>query len=216
MRDGSCSIAELASALNRQPGGDLTADLTVLAESGFVQRYRQWNFNDPTKGELYRYRISDNYVRFYLQLIAPRRMQIQQLLATDLPPGWQTIMGLQFESLVLNHARELQQILGVPTNEILCSGPFFQTQTKRRAGCQIDYLVQTKFDTLYVCEIKFAKHPLGMDVIAEVQEKIRRLARPSGMSVRPVLIHINGVTDELLEKEFFAHIVDFADLLGKP
>lgn len=34
------------------------------------------------------------------------------------------------------------------------------------------------------------------------------------MSVRPVLIHVNGVTDELLDKEYFADIENFNELLG--
>jgi uncharacterized protein len=123
-------------------------------------------------------------------------------------------MGLQFESLVVNHHVELHQILKIPPGEILSSGPYFQTKTKKREGCQIDYMIQTKFDTLYVCEIKFSKKELGVGVINEVREKIQRLVRPSGISVRPVLVHVNGVTDELLAQEYFAHIIDFAELLS--
>ena len=97
----------------------------------------------------------------------------------------------------------------------MSAGPYFQTQTKKREGCQIDYLVQTKFDTLYLCEIKFSRKELGADVIAEVKEKVRRLERPSGLSIRPVLVHVNGVTDELLARDYFANIVSFADLISQ-
>jgi hypothetical protein len=77
----------------------------------------------------------------------------------------------------------------------------------------MDYLIQTKFDTLYICEIRFSRNELGAEVCLEVQEKVRKLKRSSGMSVRPILIQVNGVTDELLEKEYFAHIINFSDLL---
>lgn len=30
---------------------------------------------------------------------------------------------------------------------------------------------------------------------------------------RPVLIHVNGVSDSVIEKEFFTNIVDFGNLL---
>lgn len=214
MKEGSRSVKELAAFFERQPGGDLIEYLHDLIEAGFIQRYRQWNLSDPSKGELYRYRICDNYSRFYLKFIAPRRTQIREGGSGELPPGWLSIMGLQFESLVVNHHIELHQILKILPREILSSGPFFQTKTKTREGCQIDYLIQTKFETLYVCEIKFSKNELGVSVIAEIKEKIQRLMRPSGMSVRPVLVHVNGVTDELLAQEYFAHIIDFAELLS--
>lgn len=213
MKDGSQSVKNLADYLDRQSGGDLVEYLNDLIEAGFVQKYRQWHLKDPSQGELYRYRISDNYSRFYLKFIAPRKNQIIEGRNVSLPLGWQSIMGLQFESLVINHSIELHQLLKIPAEEIVCSGPFFQTQTKQREGCQIDYLIQTKFDTLYLCEIKFSKHELGSEVVSDVKEKIQKLMRPSGFSIRPVLIHVNGVTDELLAKEFFANIIDFSDFL---
>ncbi|MBM3198336.1 MAG: ATPase, partial [Chlamydiae bacterium] len=210
---GSCSQKELAEFLERKPGGDIVEYLEELVEAGFVQKYRQWNLSDPSKGELFRYRICDNYCRFYLKYIAPRKHQIKEGTLRDLPPGWPSVMGFQFESLVVNHHIELCQVLKIPLHEIISSGPYFQTKTKQREGCQIDCLIQSKFDTLYLCEIKFSKRELGVEVIAEVKEKIRRLSRPPGLSIRPVLVHVNGVTDELLAAEYFAHIVDFAELL---
>lgn len=213
MKEGPKSIKELAHFLGRKPGGDISEYLNELIEAGFVQRYRQWHLSDPTKGELYLYRICDNYSRFYLKFIAPRRSQIKEGVGEELPLGWLSIMGLQFESLVVNHHRELHQALKIPPNEVLSSGPYFQTKTKLREGCQIDYLIQTRFDSLYLCEIKFSKKELGVEVVSEVREKIRKLARPSGMSIRPVLVHVNGVTDELLDLGFFAHVIDFSSLM---
>lgn len=43
--------------------------------------------------------------------------------------------------------------------------------------------------------------------------KISRLKKPKNFSCRPVLIHVNGVTDQVVESGFFDSIVDFADLL---
>src|SRR5713226_9581305 len=88
--------------------------------------------------------------------------------------------------------------------EIVNENPFYQHKTARQPGCQIDYLIQTKFDTLYVCEIKFSRNEIGGAIIPEIRAKIGALSRPRGMSCRPVLIHVNGVTEEVTDSDYFA------------
>jgi len=121
-------------------------------------------------------------------------------------------MGLQFENLVLNNRTAIDHILGIDPNEIEYDNPFLQTRTKARQGCQIDLLIQTRFNTLHLCEIKFSKKEIGPSVIKEVEEKIQRLVLPRGFSVRPVLIHVNGVTEAVEDVGFFSHIIDFSQL----
>jgi len=65
-------------------------------------------------------------------------------------------MGLQFENLVLNNRLWIKQQLSLKPEEILIDNPFFQRKTKRQHGCQIDYLIQTKYNNLYICEVKFS------------------------------------------------------------
>ena len=74
-------------------------------------------------------------------------------------------------------------------------------------------MIQTKFDSLYVCEIKFSKHEIGVSVIPEVQKKINSLHRPRGTSCRPVLIHVNGVSEQLIEEDYFSAIIDVSSFL---
>jgi hypothetical protein len=62
-------------------------------------------------------------------------------------------MGLQFENLVLNNRRQLHRLLRLHPEEIVNENLFYHHKTARQPGCQIDYLIQTKFDTLYVLEI---------------------------------------------------------------
>jgi len=62
---------------------------------------------------------------------------------------------------------------------------------------------------LYVCEIKFSKHIIGYKIIDELQEKIGKLKRPKGLSCRPVLIHVNGVHESVVENGYFSDIIDF-------
>lgn len=125
-------------------------------------------------------------------------------------------MGLQFENLVVSNAHGLFALLSINTQEIVFASPYFQRPTKEKACCQIDFLIHDKFNTLYLCEVKFSKGPIGADVIQEVKEKISYLVRPKYFSIRPVLIHVNGVTDAVVESEFFAKIIDFAQFLELP
>jgi hypothetical protein len=68
-------------------------------------------------------------------------------------------------------------------------------------------MIQTKYNTLYVCEIKFSRNPVGTKVIQEVKEKILRLSFPRGVSCRSVLIHVNGITEDLQDKDYFSDII---------
>jgi len=195
-----------------EKGGTISDYLEDLVETGYIIRDRTWNIKGGRESNLCKFRLKDNYLRFYLRYIEPRRSQIEKgRIAT--PPAWTSIMGLQFENLVLNNFHQVHTLLGLESNEVIYDNPYFQRPTKTQSGCQIDYLIQTKFHTLYVCEIKFSKDSIGVSVVKETQQKIDRIARPKGFSVRPVLIHVNGVTDAVLESDFFAKIIDFSQFL---
>ena len=53
---------------------------------------------------------------------------------------------------------------------------------------------------LYVCEIKLLKKEIKSSIVHEVKEKIKRLVIPRGFGISPVLIHVNGVEDAVIEK----------------
>ncbi len=128
-------------------------------------------------------------------------------------PGWDGIMGLQFENLALKNRKAVIEKLMISENEILSDNPFFQRKTAMQPGCQIDYLIHTRFNNLYVCEIKFSMREISSSIISEMSEKIKRLKVPRGFSIRPVLIHVNGVSDSVARSTFFDKIIDFSELL---
>lgn len=86
----------------------------------------------------------------------------------------------------------------------------YYVYTKRHKGCQIDLMIQTRHNTLCVCEIKFSASEVTGSIIQEMEEKIERLSAPKGFSIRPVLIHVNGVSQSIMESEIFNDIVDFS------
>jgi hypothetical protein len=208
----------LQSLGRRSKSGDISEYLKDLEIAGFISRDYTWNLKDGKPSKLSLYRLIDNYVRFYLKYIVPNKAKIMkgtfnQISISNLP-AWESILGLQFENLVLNNEKQIAKILKIPLEEIVFCNPFFQKQTKNNPGCQIDFMIQTKFNCLYIIEIKFSKHPLTSAIIHEVKEKMQRLKTPKNFSYRPVLIHVNDVRDEVIDSGFFSHIIDFGEILN--
>jgi hypothetical protein len=170
--------------------------------------------------KLSQFRLSDNYLRFYCKWIEPIKDRIEADAYETVPltaiPGWDTIMGLQFENLVLNNRKAIHKLLNIVSNQILWDNPYFQRTTKTHPGCQIDYLIHTSHHFFYICEIKFSRHPISKEIIKEMQEKMNRLKVGKHISKLPVLIHICGVEEEVIESGFFAKIIDFGQLLETP
>lgn len=215
--DGSKDRDSIAKQVDLQLSGRISHYLDDLIQAGFLTRDFDWHLNDGKQSKLSRYRLSDNYLRFYLKIILPNKNKIESDLfksaSLSMMPGWQTIMGLQFENLILHNRAEIRRALGVMPDDVISDGSYSQRKTNRQLGCQIDYLLETKHDTLYVCEVKFLKDKIGKEIISEVEDKIKRLKRPRYMSCRPVLIHVNGVSDAVLEADYFSNVIDFSVLL---
>ncbi len=207
---------EICKKIHRANGRLISEYLKDLTEAGFISADFTWDIKKCKTSRLRKYRLSDNYLRFYLKYIAPYK---QKILKGDFEDAslhqiiqWEVIMGLQFENLVIHNRKELLNKLNISPIDCDFDGPFFQTKTTERRGCQIDYLIQAK-SVLYICEIKFSKHPVGMQVIEEMKKKIDALAVPRHVSYRPILVHVNGVSDEVVLKDYFDQIVDWSELL---
>lgn len=218
LASGPAEQADIARHLNYEQSGALSSYLKDLIEAGFVSRDNDWDFVSGKIGKLSRYRLRDNYLRFYLKYIEPQKEKIEKgkyeaMSSITSLPGWDGIMGLQFENLVVNNHQQLLKQLHLRPEEMEFHNPYFQHTTARQPGCQIDYLIQSKFHDLYVCEIKFAQRPLGTAVIKEVEKKIKALKRPRNFACIPVLIQVGDTAQAVMDKDFFWQIVNFADLL---
>ncbi len=216
LAEGPKTREEISKHLDLALGGALSEYLDNLVEAGFILCHPTWSITTAKQSNLMQFRLSDNYLRFYVKYILPNKHQIElQAFAnrslTTLP-GFSSIMGLQFENLVFHNRLAVRKVLGIPSEDVLMEGPFFQRSTKIQPGCQIDYMIQMRFGTLYVCEIKFSKDKVSSSILQEMQEKITNLKRSKFISCRPVLIHVNGVTSEVEESGYFAKIISFDEL----
>lgn len=218
LADGPKDATELAELLDIEYTGTFNEYLDDLVRSDFVSRDYTWHFTTGKSSKLSLYRLSDNYVRFYLEYIEPSMAKIERnsfkFQSLSSLPGWNSIMGYQFENMVLKNRHYIIAQLGINYDDIVTDNPYFQRTTAKMPGCQIDYLIQTKSGLLYVCEMKFMLNPITTAVIKEMQEKIKRLKRPKGFSVWPVLIYANEVQQEVIDSGYFAKIIDFSKILS--
>ncbi|MCH9626836.1 MAG: hypothetical protein S4CHLAM2_04670 [Chlamydiales bacterium] len=214
----SLTLNEVCEKLNLEKSGSISRCLDDLALAGFVQEDCTWSLSTKKESRLKKFRLKDNYLRFYLRYIEPNKDRISKGLFESQSfmnmPGWESVMGLQFENLVINNLKILCKALRIDLLEVSNAGPFFQRATKRQKGCQIDLMIQTRHNTLYVCEIKFSTSEIKSRVIEEMKKKIKALSVPKGFSIRPVLIHVNGVSQAIKESETFNDIVNFSDFLN--
>jgi DNA-binding PadR family transcriptional regulator len=216
LTDGARSVSEISEALGQDKGGTLSGALADLESAGFVSKDVSFHPEDgKTMPRKIRYRIRDNYLRFYLKYIGPAAEQIKkglyQRVSLEALQAWDTIVGLQFESLVLSNQSLLLGRIGLGKVPVLNAGPYFQPKTKGLPGLQIDLLLRTK-GSLYVFEVKFRK-TIDLSVIAEVQRKVARLKRDPSLSVRTGLIYQGELNPKIDQADYFDHLVPFERLL---
>jgi hypothetical protein len=180
--------------------------------AGFITEHPSWSIGTGKKGKKTLYRLSDNYLRFYIKYILPQKDNIQtkkfKTASIEDLPGWDSMIGFQVENLILNNREYLLKELGIAPLHIAADNPYRQYPTKTKRGCQIDYLIQTTSRTLIVCEFKFQKREIGIEIIDEMKKKIKQLSVPRGYGIAPVLVHLSGVSLSVIESNYFYRIID--------
>lgn len=219
LAQGAADQEKIFKQFHKEKTGAYSEYLQDLVLAGFLSRDYTWNIKTTKMSKLSLYRLKDNYTRFYLKCIQAHKANIEknvfQFQSLGSLKGWNQIIALQFENIIMNNQKKIVKILNIPPGEVVFYNPYFQRPTRSHRGCQIDLLIQTRFNSLYICEIKFWKNPIGMGIIEEVQEKIDRLQVPKNFSYRPVLIHVNGVQEEVIDSGYFSSIIDFSELLDE-
>ena len=213
---GCCEAIDIAVGLSIAES-DIYKLLQDLMLAGFIGRDYTWHFKDGKIAKLSHYRLKDNYSRFYLKYILPNKEKIalnaMPCMELTTLPNWSTIIGLQLENLVLQNRYLIKQALGITPDMVVSDNPYFQRKTSKQAGCQIDYLIQTRFNTLIVCEIKYTKNMIKLDIIDEIKQKMQRLTKPKNFSCVPVLIHFGELHEAVEESGFFVKIINFEKYL---
>ncbi len=214
---GPASVQQISKTLKQGRGGTLSDALDELHKAGFVATDVGF---DPLTGETrrtVRHRLADNYLRFFLKYLAPKKRRIEDGLLRDVQvdslSGWATTAGLQVENLVLQSTADLWRATGLEAERFENVGPYWQGPTQRRQGCQIDLLAR-RDGRVYVFEIKF-RRKIATTVVRDVQEKVRRLKLPRTVSVRTGLIFEGELPPSVSGAGYFDHMVPMSTLLAR-
>jgi len=210
--DGPLSGSELERRFGLERNGRMSAVLRELKEGGFLSDDPSVNPATGSPARVGRYRLRDNYTRFYLKFVAPRKAQILagtfRFVSLGALPSWNAVMGLQFENLIVNNAMSLIPHLRLGNAIVESAAPYRNMRKDddgEKSGCQVDLLIQTPM-TAYAVEIK-RKRQIDESVIAEMQERIRKIPLRKGVSSRAVLVY-DGELDPAVEGAgFFDAIV---------
>ena len=210
LSEGHHSGAELAKGLGLPRNGHLTDLLRSLKEGGFIADDTGLNPETGRSGRISKYRLRDNYCRFYLKYIAPHRREIEKgsyhYVALENLSGWNSIIGLQFENLIVNNAMDLLPYLHIGNAVVESAAPY------RGSGCQVDLLIQTA-RTAYVVEVK-RQREIGAAIIDEMERKLRQIPLRKGMSARPVLVYDGELSPSVEGCGYFDAIIPARKLLG--
>ncbi|TAK77219.1 MAG: ATP-binding protein, partial [Gammaproteobacteria bacterium] len=108
-RDQSEIQAETCNDDDYKHTGRIPEYLWELEESGFIKRDYTWNIKTGKDSKLSKYRLQDNYLRFYLKYIEKNLNKIERgtfnFKSLTSLSEWNTIMGFQFENLILNNRK---------------------------------------------------------------------------------------------------------------
>ena len=206
---------EIAERLAIPRNGRLSELLSELETAGFIAKSDGLNPRSGRRARVDRYRLRDNYTRFFLKYVSPVAPAIRSgsfsFVSLELLPGWNSILGLQFENLVLNNLPSMIEALGLDGKPVLSAAPFRCTGSTCGGDLQIDLLIQTQAMVLIV-EIK-RRRDLGIDIAKEIERKASLLPVRSGMSVRTALVYDGNPSRALLSSDAVDRFVSIDQLL---
>ena len=217
LTDGALSATEVSARIGKGKGGHVSDALEQLVEAGMIAVDVGKN---PMTGEdtrVKRYRLKDNDTRFYLRCVEPRKDAISvggyRFASVEQLEGWQSVLGLAFENMVVNNVTALLEPLGLSSSLVVSAAPYRRQGSRgARNGVQVDLLLQTRRSVCLV-EIK-RKHEIGREVIDEMVEKVRRLPRRKDVSVRTALVYEGHLAPIVEADGYFDSIIPFRRLLG--
>lgn len=214
LADAPQSLKTLAAHLGVSANGHLSRALAELVEAGFVSVDEGLTPGSGRQVREVRYRIRDNYIRFYLKYVEPKRVAVgkgaYRAVSLEDLPGWDVLMGLQFENLVRNNLSALLPLIGLGNAVVTSAAPYFKAGRRKGEGVQVDLLVQTR-KSVCVVEIK-RKAKITEEIEDSVREKIMRLGLPRSISVRTALVYEGKLSEEVRENGYFDYLVPIEHL----
>lgn len=199
---------EIGRILKIKSGGGLKRYFDILEKARFIYSYKKFG----SSGGNTKYKLFDEYLRFYYKFILPYKKLIKgdqrkNIFQTEVTPVWSSWLGYAFEHFCLKYSNLIAQALGIES-EVVDYGPYF---TRGDKSFQIDLLFKTKTQ-IYLCECKYSKNKVSSDIIFDIEKKLMLYTKPQGMELKKVLIAPNGAEKKLEDSDYFYRILTFRDL----
>lgn len=211
------NLDEIAKKLKKKSSGSLKSYLDNLCLSGFVIPYVPFNKNEISK--LKKYKVSDEYLRYYFKFIQPNKSLIDRnsmgkpLFQRLVQSKWEVWAGFAFENYCLKNAMILANRMGFD-DYVESFGPYFERSRKTQkesGGFQVDLVYKRSDKVITVCEISYHQSPIKAQIISKMEEKIKLLTIPRGYTVERALITVGGADEALVESKYFDHILELKD-----
>jgi uncharacterized protein len=203
---------DIAHAARLTLGGQLSVQLRDLESAGFISATTP--FHKGEESRQIKYFLSDAYSRFYFSFIRPNLKKIRAghrkgLFAAIAQTGaYHAWLGRSFEYLCLQHAALISRELGFAGIEFT-AGPYFSPARKHAAAVQVDLVFDRADAVLTLCEMKYSRQPVGVEVIPEVERKVQHLAQIAGRkTIQRVLIVCGRPSQALSDAGYFYRIID--------
>ena len=209
------SRTEIAKALGKESGGQLSEMLSSLEKCGFIQRYCPLG----NRKDNCLYRLSDPFCRFFI-------MFVENNAGKD-PKFWQNSRnngnvaawrGIAFEELCANHIPQIKAALQIGGVLSESSSLAIKGDGNLR-GSQIDLIIKRNDHVVNLCEMKFTltKFEISSDyeeILQERIERVRQLLNDNNLS-----IHLTFVTSKGIKQNIHSGIVQkevtIADLMRR-
>lgn len=214
LKDGPRSLKEIALKLKIPSGGGIKSYLDNLERALFITSYVP--FDRQTNSKLKKYKVTDEYLRFYFKYVAPNLKLItsnqkNNLFARLVKPVWLPWLGFSFENFCLKYSTLLAKIMGF--EELLVNwGPLYSGQDQR---FQIDLVYSRSDKVITMCEIKYHDKPITASIIKEVEKKCQLIQLPRGYTLEKALIAKYGADHDLKESGYFTHIISMDDFFNE-
>lgn len=210
------SRKEILTHLKIQSSGSLTEVMEDLELCGFVERYTPYHLKPGSL--LTRYRIADNYLRFYYKFIKPIDADIQsgryqdnpsQAINLDTYNKW---LGYAFERFCCQQHHSIAKILGFHGIKYTAGSFFNHAGEKAIPNYQCDLVFDRSDKVITICEVKYLQTVVTSRVIEEFERKLEYFPNKQRKTLQKVLITASDVSEEVKKRHYFDRIIRLGDL----
>ncbi|OGT63551.1 MAG: hypothetical protein A3J38_01170 [Gammaproteobacteria bacterium RIFCSPHIGHO2_12_FULL_45_9] len=214
LKDHPKSLEEISQHLKIISGGGVKSYLENLEKALFITSYIPYNKGETSK--LKKYKLTDEYLRFYFKYVAPHLKLINTNYTRDLfsqlvEPLWDAWFGFAFENFCMKNALFLAERMGFG-DRVIQWGPYFH---RGDTDFQIDLIYVRNDHVITVCEIKYHLHPISISIVHEVERKCNLLSPPPGYTLEKALISRFGPDDALRQLNYFHHTLQGSDFFSE-